>query len=91
MAKGFDGQSCSEAIRELVGNGEAITFGQLFAGVKSRGDWKDETIWQHLMGLVVNLPPAGFHWKTMDPFLFLGPDGRYQLYDEAVHPKVQAS
>ena len=91
MTKGFEGQSCSEAINQSVGKRETLAFDELFQRVKKRGGWKDETIWQHLMGLIVNLPPARLHWKSMDPFLFLRPDGQYELYDADTHPPVQAS
>jgi hypothetical protein len=88
MVKGFKGESCAEAIRESIGTKESVRFSELFRRVKERGGWKNETIWQHLMGLVVNLPLARCHWRTMQPFLFVGPDGQYQIYDPSVHPAV---
>lgn len=86
MAKGYQGESCSEAIRSSLKVGDIVTFSELFKRVKQKGPWKDETIWQHLMGLIVNLPPARHHWKAMDPFLFIHGDGRYELYDPKRHP-----
>ena len=88
MAKGHHGESCSEAIHTALNKGEIVTFRVLFLRVKSIGNWKDETIWQHMMSLVVNLPPARYHWKLTKPFLFLHGDGRYELYDELKHPKI---
>ena len=87
MAKGFEGESCAEAIRSSLKLGEIVTYSELYKRVKHKGAWKDETLWQHMMGLAVNLPPARRHWKTMDPFLFVHGDGRYELYDPKKHPK----
>jgi hypothetical protein len=89
VSKGHQGESCSEAIRASLKPGEIVSFSELFKRVRRRGSWKDETIWQHLMLLVVNLPPARRHWKTSVPFLFLHSDGRYELYDPKIHPQVQ--
>ena len=89
MPKGHQGETCSELIRAVMSNGEVITSSELFRRVKQRGSWKDETIWQHLMSLVVNLPPARHHWKNAVPFLYLHGDGRYELYDERIHPRVR--
>lgn len=88
MAKGYQGESCSDAILTALSAGEVVTFSELYRRVKQDGEWKDETIWQHLMSLVVNLPPARKHWKTAKPFLFLHGDGQYELYDEKKHPRV---
>lgn len=63
-----------------------MTCSEIAEEVKKRGAQKDETICQHLMSLVVNLPPARLHWKSTKPFLFLRPDGRYELYCETNHP-----
>ena len=87
MAKGYRGQSCAEAIRVSFEPGEVVPFSRLYQRVKRRGDWKDSTIWQHLMALVVNLPPARHYWKSSRPFLFLHPDGRYEIYNPDKHPK----
>jgi hypothetical protein len=65
-----------------------VPFSELYKRIKQKGNWKDETIWQHLMGLIVNLPLARHHWKTVMPFLFLHPDGRYELYDPQKRPKT---
>lgn len=86
--KGYSGESCAIAILNALKPGEIVSFSDLFERVKSKGAWKNETIWQHLMGLVVNLPPARRHWKTAKPFLLLREDGRYELYDPNKHPKT---
>jgi hypothetical protein len=88
MTKGNQGESCAEAVRSSLKPGENVTFSELYKRVKQRGDWKDETIWQHLIGLIVNLPPARYHWKNVVPFLFLHGDGRYELYDPQKHPET---
>jgi hypothetical protein len=88
MGKGIQGESCSEAIRSSLEPGELATFSELYRRVKQKGDWKDDTIWQHLIGLIVNLPPARHHWKSTKPFLFISGDGRYELYNPQKHPKV---
>lgn len=88
MPKGNQGESCADAVRSSLKPGEVATFSELYKRVKQKGGWKDETIWQHLIGLVVNLPPARHHWKTAVPFLFLHGDGRYELYDPQKHPKT---
>ncbi len=88
MAKGKQGESCSDAVRASLRPGEIVTFSELYTRIKQKGSWKDETVWQHLMGLIVNLPPARRHWKTVKPFLFIHGDGRYELYDPQRHPKI---
>ncbi len=89
MTKGNQGQSCSDAIRSSVQYGEIVTFSEIYSRVRSKGSWKDETIWQHLVGLIVNLPPARRHWPQFThPFLFLHGDGRYELYDPQKHPRT---
>jgi len=40
------------------------------------------------MSCVVNLPAARRHWRKRMPFLFLRPDGLYELYDPKRHPRV---
>lgn len=91
MAKGHQGESCRDAIKAVMLPGEVVVFNELFRRVKQRGSWSDGTIWQHLMSLVVNLPPARHHWKNADPFLYLHGDGCYELYDERVHPQVRSN
>ncbi len=88
MAKGYNGESCAEAIRAIFSSTQVLRFSELLEQVRKCGPWKSETIWQHLMSLVVNLPPARHHWATTKPFLFLRPDGQYELYDETKHPKI---
>lgn len=89
MVKGNTGESRKEAIRNSLKPGEVVTFSELFERVKCRGNWKDDTICQHLMSLVVNLPPARRHWPGTEPFLFLHEDGTYELYDADKHKKVK--
>jgi len=88
MTKGNQGESCADAVRSSLKPGEIITFSELYKGVKQKGSWKDETVWQHLIALIVNLPPARHHWKSVVPFLFLHGDGRYELYDPSKHPQI---
>lgn len=88
MVRGHHGESCAEAIRASFQAGDTLSFSEIVRRVKSRGEWKDETIWQNLMALVVNLPPARHHWRHAEPFLLVRPDGRYELYDANKHPKV---
>lgn len=40
------------------------------------------------MALVVNLPLGRHYWPNVEPFLFLRPDGQYESYDPAKHPRV---
>lgn len=86
--KGYQSESCADAIQTVLKKGEVVTFTDLFNRIKQKGAWKDETIWQHLMSRVVNLPPARKHWKNSTPFLFLHTDGRYELYNPDKHPPV---
>jgi hypothetical protein len=88
MAKGYQGESCGDAIRSLLIPNEVVTFSELFKRVKQKGTWKDDSIWQDMMANIVNLPPARYHWKSNKPFLFIHGDGRYELYDPQKHPKV---
>jgi len=88
MAKGYKGETCAEAIQAVMREGELLRFSELFKRVRQMGEWKDETIWQHLMQCVVNLPPARLHWRSARPFLLLHEDGRYELYNPSIHPKT---
>ena len=88
MTKGYNGESCTEAIRTLINDSEILSFNEFVSRVKSKGSWSDDAIWQHLMRLVVNLVPARYHWKRTEQFLFLRGDGRYELYDPQKHPIV---
>jgi len=58
MAQGRQGESCRDAIKATILPGEVVVYNELLRRVKKLGSWSDETIWQHLMSLVVNLPPA---------------------------------
>jgi len=86
--KGYKGQACHEALRASISPGEIASFTQLYNRVREKGAWRDDAIWQHLMLCVVNLPPARRRWKYRKPFLFLRPDGQYELYDPSKHPIV---
>ncbi len=87
MTKGKQGQSCAETIKRcFVGVPGPLSYSQIFGQVKQQGEWKDITIWRHLMSTVVNLIPARFEW-TNEKFLFLRPDGQYEIYDSEKHPK----
>jgi hypothetical protein len=88
MPKGFRHETCAEAILSEIRPDEVVPFSLLYARVHSRGMWRKATILQHLMSCVVNLPPARQHWTSQRPFLFLRPDGRYELYDPNKHPQV---
>lgn len=88
MAKGYRGESCVEVVRASFSAEEVLRFSKLVERVRKRGPWKPATIWQHLMALVVNLPPARHHFANVKPFLFLRPDGQYEIYDQAKHPRV---
>lgn len=61
MVKGYQGESCAEAIRSSLNPGEIITFSELFYRAKQKGSWKDESVWQDMMASIVNLPPARRH------------------------------
>ena len=66
MANGYRGESCAE----LVSAEEVLRFSELVERVRKRGPWKPATISQHLMALVVNLPPARHYFANVKPFLF---------------------
>ena len=87
--KGYRGQSCAQAIREVMQPGEILTFSELYRRVQRQGTWRSRTIWQNLMFCVHNLPPARLHSPKSDPFLFVHTDGRYELYDPQRHPQVR--
>ncbi len=87
--KGYHGETCAEAIRDVMEPGHTLSFSELFSRVKKKGDWRDETIWQDIMAHVVNLPPAQLHWPFAKPFLLVHEDGTFELYDAKKHPKVK--
>ena len=88
MTKGYDGQTCAEAIRACFRHGEKpLSYSEILSVVRTKGSWTETTIRRHLMSTVVNLIPARYEWKTTEKFLFLLPDGRYELFDKAKHPK----
>lgn len=90
MPKGYQGETCAEAFRSAIKPGELLSYQELFARVRPKGDWSDVTIRRSAMSLVVNLPPAREEWPSDAPFLFLHGDGRYEVYDAKRHPKVYA-
>jgi hypothetical protein len=88
MTKGNQGQTCADAIKAcFIGVTIPLPYSQIFAQVKKQGAWRDITIWRYLMSTVVNLIPARYEWRTTGKFLFLRPDGQYEIYDKAKHPK----
>src|SRR5262249_54562158 len=88
MAKGNKGESCAEAVTSSLKQGEVVHFAELLRRVKNLGSWTDETILQHLMSMLVNLPPARLHWPNTVPSLFLHEDGRYELFDYRAHGPI---
>jgi hypothetical protein len=89
MAKGYKGQSCAQAIRDCFKYQEGpLSYSQILNQVKTKGAWKEITIWRYLMATVVNLIPARFEWKNVDKFLSLRPDGRYELFNKSKHSDV---
>lgn len=88
MPLGYQGQTCSDAIKAYFKRSEEpLSYSRIFKEVKQQGAWKNTTIWRHLMRTVLNLIPARYEWRTTDKFLFLRPDGRYELYDPKMHPE----
>ncbi len=79
--------SGKQIMRDIMENLRTATAEQIFDEMRRRGAViADDTIWQYMMSLVVNLPPAWKHWPQLtDRFLFLREDGVYELYDEARH------
>lgn len=88
MTKGYHGQTCAYAIKQCFVHGnQPLSYSQIFPLVKTQGAWKDTSIWRHLMATVVNLIPARLEYPSTEKFLFLRPDGRYELFNKMVHPK----
>lgn len=88
MAKGYRGESCSDAIRQCFAHADQpLSYSQIFTFVRTQGDWTDTTICRHLMSTIVNLIPARYEWASTEKFLFLRPDGRYELYNKSIHPR----
>ncbi|NIO11571.1 MAG: hypothetical protein GTO40_27545, partial [Deltaproteobacteria bacterium] len=88
-SKTAKGETCAAAIRAAIEPGEILSFAKLIERIKQRGRWKNATIWEHLMALVVNLPPARLHWPKLQPFLFLHGDGRYELYQDTEYDHLR--
>ena len=88
MPKGYQGQSCAEAIKNCFINGQQpLSYTQITSLVRKQGTWKEITIWRFLMATVVNLIPTRYEWNHTEKFLFLRPDGRYEIFNKAIHPK----
>ena len=88
MTKGYQGQSCAEAIRNcFIDGNQPLSYSQIFPLVKAQGAWRDISIWRYLMATVVNLFPARLEYPHTEKFLFLRPDGRYELYNKSIHPR----
>ncbi len=88
MAKGKQGQTCSQAIKACFRRPEEpLSYSHIFTEVRQQDDWRDTTIWRYLMSTVTNLIPARFEWRSTDKFLFLRPDGQYELYNPRRHPE----
>ncbi len=88
MPLGNQDQTCAEAIKKCFEKfKQPLSFSRIVKEVRQQGQWKVRTIWLHLMSTVVNLIPARHEWPNRRPFLFLRPDGRYELYNPEKHPK----
>jgi hypothetical protein len=89
MVKGYQGQSCQEAIFDFVSKTVGpVSYSEIHRNIRSKGAWKDHTVWRIMMSIIVNLVPARHEWENPHPFLFLRPDGRFELYDKNKHPVV---
>ncbi len=80
--------TCREAIRRIMEEegGGPVSYSKLESTLKEMDKWKEQTIYQQLMALVVNLPPAHRRWPSkMERPLFLREDGRYELYSRQRH------
>ena len=88
MGKGYiNGETCSDAIKACFAGGQTdLSYTHIITVVTTRGPWTDATIRRNLMGSVINLIPARYEWPSMENFLFLRPDGRYELYNKITHP-----
>jgi hypothetical protein len=86
LVKGYKGESCPEVMREIISAHQPLTFTDLFRMVSERGSWSDNTIYRQTMKWTVNLPPAYLEWPASRPrFLFVRPDGLFELYDGEEH------
>lgn len=89
MAKGYQGQSCQEEIYNFVSNAVGpVTYSEIHRALSNKEIGKTITVWRILMSVIVNLIPARHEWESSRPFLFLRPDGRFELYDKNKHPAV---
>ena len=86
MGKGYHGETCPVVIREIVSAHQPMMFTDLFSMVSRRGTWSANTIYRQAMKWTINLSPAHLEWPARQPrFLFLRPDGLFELYDEEKH------
>ncbi len=70
--------------------GGPVSYSKLESALKEMDKWSDQTIYQQLMALVINLPPAHKRWPSkIERPLFLREDGRYELYDKHRHGLYQ--
>ena len=91
MGKGYKNETCPEVIHEIVSAQQPLKFTDLFSMVTRRGTWSTNTIYRQSMKWIVNLPPAYLEWPANQPrFLFLRPDGLFELYDEEKHGVFRA-
>ncbi|MDR5798968.1 MULTISPECIES: endonuclease NucS domain-containing protein [Caballeronia] len=84
----------AQAIRQYV---QTSPTGVTSADIKTHinaqhpGRWTPGTLTAHLYGCAVNQPKAYRHHPSAEKFLYKTDDGRFQIYDEAIHgPNVWA-
>lgn len=82
---GFDGSSCKDAIRDVVATQGVIAFSALEHELHDRGSWSSDNIAHDVIAATVNLPPARRRYRAV-PFLFVRPDGRFELFNPLIHP-----
>jgi hypothetical protein len=86
MGKGYHDETCPEVMLEIVRTHQPLKFADLFDMVSRRGTWSPNTICRQAMKWTINLAPAYLEWPASQPrFLFLRPDGLFELYDEQAH------
>ena len=89
MTKGYNGESCDEAVKNAIGRlGNCASAQDLFSKVKQMGAWSDDNIWQTLMATIINLRASYEHWPTVKlerRCLLLRENGDYELYQPEQH------
>lgn len=93
MGKGYHGESCNEAIKNVIDIlGKRASAQDIFDEVRKMGAWTEDNIWQELIAGTVNLPASYKHYY-MTPLekrsLFLREDGDYELYQPARHGRYE--